>query len=169
MVQQPVGKNKKLWIIIIPAVLLLAFGAGMGLRWWKEHNKPPTPRAIVNSSQNQAIGGDLQAAQSQIDSSLGRSDLTTDDKYLLYYQKGTNYQNNGKHQEALDNFKQAAGFKETQSLYISMGEVAQALDQKEQAISYFKKAITLIPPTNPVAEEDKASLEQRITSLGGKP
>ena len=172
MVQQPVGKSKKhlwLWIAVVVAVLLLAFGAGAGLRWWKENHKPPTPRAVVDTSQNLAIGGDLQKAQSQIDESLNRDDLTNDERYLLEYQKGTNYQNNGKHKEALESFNRAVTFKETQSLYTSMGEAAQALKQNKQAIEYFKKAITLIPSSNPVAAEDKASLEQHITSLEQQP
>ncbi len=163
------GSKKKrttLFIVIGAAVIVLAGLLGAGLAIWK-HGQA-TPSQVVNTSQNQAIGGDLGKAQADIDKALKRPGLSKDDKYMLYYQKGVNYQNHNQNQLALDVFKQAATFKQTQSLYTSMGDVAKALGDKQQAIAYYTKAIEYIPTKgNPVANEDKQVLQDMIANLQG--
>jgi tetratricopeptide (TPR) repeat protein len=154
-------------LLIIVAVIGAAAAGGMALKSWQNRTKPVPPQQVALVAQDKALSGDLNAAQTEIDKTLQRTNLTNEDKYALYYQKGTNFQNEGKNQEALENFKQAATFKQTYSLYHSMGTVAEALGDVAAAIEYYEKAIPLVgaPPENMSATEDKKTLEIKIEQL----
>lgn len=169
-------KQRKLpwrWIIISLVVLVLATGVGVGVRWLQTHNSHKkntlTTAQQVVSSDNLAQSGDYSAAQQQIADALKQPNLSDGDKYNLYFQQGANYENQGKNQEALDSYKQAADNKQTQDIYESMGRMAGKLGDTQAAINYYKKAIQLIPSSDPVAAGDKASLERDIMDLGGQP
>jgi tetratricopeptide (TPR) repeat protein len=170
------GKRKlHVWRFLRPllltvAVIVVAGAAGAGLKWWEDRANPPTPQAVALYSQDKALQGDLEASQSEIDKTLQRDNLSNEDKYMLYYQKGTNFQNEGKNKEALDNFKEAVKYKQTYSLYNSMGTVAETLGDSAAAIDYYQKAIPLVgaPPENMTAAEDKKTLEIKIEQLKGQ-
>lgn len=156
-----------LWTI---GFLVVVAGAALGgalLKKWQNTSKPVPAGQVAVNAQDAALNGDLNAAQSQIDQALERTDLSNADKYMLFYQKGTNFQNEGKNREALENFKKAEAFKQTYSLYNSMGTVAEALGEISAAIDYYQKAIPLVgaPPENMSAAEDKKTLEIKIEQL----
>jgi tetratricopeptide (TPR) repeat protein len=162
------------WIIIGFIVILLATGTGVGVRWLQTHNKHKnnTPTSAQNTaaeSNNSMLFGDYNAAQQQIADALKKPNLSADDKFTLYTQQALNYENAGNNQAALDSYKKAAQNKQMQSLYESMAEVSVKLGDKTSAINYYKKAIQLILPSNPVGKSDKESLEKNITDLGGQP
>lgn len=167
------GKRKRsllkpaLWTLGLIVLVAGAAFAGAGLKKWQNSTTPAPPRQVALISQDKALSGDLAAAQADIDKTLARTDLTSADKYTLYYQKGTNFQNDGKNQEALDNFKQAETFQKTYSLYNSMATVAEALGQVQAAIDYYEKAIPLVgaPPENMTAAEDVKTLNIKIEQL----
>jgi tetratricopeptide (TPR) repeat protein len=166
---EQVGKKHKKALTIIGVVLPLALAGGAGalLKFWQEETKVVPPKQVVGVSQDKAISGDFEGGQAEIDKALEREDLTAGDKYDLYYQKGTNFQNEGKNKEAMDNFKEALKYKKTYSLYHSMGMVAEATQDIQGAIDYYKAALPLVgaPPENPMADDDKIYLQGKIDAL----
>lgn len=161
------GRGKKILAIVgVLAVLGGALAAGVTLKWWQNKTTPPPTNVVIGESQNKALTGDFEGGQAEIEKALQRQDLSDEDKYMLNYQKGTNFQNAGKYQEALDNFKIAEGIKQTYSLYHSMGMVAEELGDIAGAIAYYEKGLPLIK--GPVAEDDKAYLQMKIDELKKK-
>jgi tetratricopeptide (TPR) repeat protein len=166
------GSKAKKALAIFGVVLLLAgvIGLGMLLRTWQNQNAPPPTSVVIGESQNKTLTGDFEGGQAEIDKALQRQDLSDEDKYMLYYQKGTNYQNTSKFKEAMEQFKIAEGYKKTYSLYHSMGMVAEELGDIAGAVAYYEKGMPLIvpPPKNPVAEDDKKYLQLKIDELKKK-
>lgn len=156
-----------LWTLGFVALVAGAAFGGAALKRWQNTTKPVPPGQVAISAQDSALSGDLSGAQAQIDQALQRTDLSNADKYMLHYQRGTNFQNEGKNKEALEDFKKAEAFDQTYSLYNSMGTVAEALGETEAAIGYYEKAIPLVgaPPENMSAAEDKKTLEIKIEQL----
>ena len=156
-----------LWTVGFLVVVAAAATGGALLKKWQNATKPAPPQQVALKAQDAALSGDLTTAQGQIDQALKRQNLSNEDKYLLYYQKGTNFQNQGKHTEAMASFQQALNYKQTFSLYHSMALVAEAEGDIAGAIDYLKKAIPLIgaPPENPVADDDKKAFEEKIKAL----
>jgi tetratricopeptide (TPR) repeat protein len=159
-----------LWALGVLLLVAAAASGGALLKKWQNTSKPVPPQQIALSAQDAALDGDLNGAQAQIDQALTRTDLSDENRYDLNYQKGTNFQNEGKNKEALESFKQAATYKQTYSLYNSMAAVAEAMGDLPGAIEYLKKAIPLVgaPPENMSAVEDKKSLEIKIEQLEGQ-
>jgi len=167
------GKQAWRWAAAIIVVVVLGLATGLGARWYqmKHHHAPvPVPKkSIASAAQDRALNGDYQGAQDQIAAQLAQSGLSADDKYILYYQQGANYQNNGDNKSALESYKQAAAAKKTQNVYESLGAVAHLLGDDTSAIAYYKQAIQLIPPNTPLSGNYKSNYEQIITQLGGQP
>ena len=159
---------------LVLLVVLVAGGAGVGVRWLQtksspKHNNAPAATKLTpaQQAQNTALSGDADKAQQQIADELKKPNLSTEEKYGLYMQQGTNYQNAGNNQAALDSYKKAAAARQTQNVYEALGAVSANLGDKTGAIAYYKKAIQLV--SGPVADEDKAADEQIIKDLGGQP
>lgn len=160
--------------IVVLVVGLAALGAGIGLRWWQDGTKlsqtdPKDLPETIETAQNLASSGDFEGAHKKIEEDLGRSGLSNQQQYELYFQQGNTYFNESKYNEALDSFKKAAAVKETQSIYETMANTSEILSNKEAAIEYYKKAIQLILPDNRVGAADKQSYEMKIRELGGQP
>jgi hypothetical protein len=165
------GKSKKVLAVLgIVALLAGVVGLGVVIRTWQNKTTPPPTQVVIGESQNKALTGDFEGGQAEIDKALQRQGLSDEDKYMLNYQKGTNFQNAGKFKEAMDQFKIAEGFKKTYSLYHSMGMVAEELGDIAGAVAYYEKGMPLIvpPPKNPVAEDDKKYLQLKIDELKKK-
>lgn len=165
-----------LTIISVVAVIVVTAGAGFGLRYYQNRQKSspslPTVQPLqsdVNKAQNLALSGNYDAAHKQISSALQNSNLSTQDRYDLLMQQGATYQNQDDNQAALQAYQQAAQAKETQNVYELLAGVAEKLGNKEQAITYYKKAIQLISSSNAVGQADKETDEQHIRDLGGQP
>jgi len=170
------SKGKKL--LLAGGVVLLvvvAAGAGVGVRYWQTHRHSSTPASTAqrpktreDTAQDLALSGDYAGAQAAIENALKQPNLSADDKYQLYYQQGANQKNQGDDQAALASFLQAASYEQTQGIYESLAQVATALGKNADAISYYKKAIPLIPPS-PLSDDYKRLDEQAIKALGGQP
>ncbi|HSX35883.1 MAG TPA: hypothetical protein VLH84_03030 [Patescibacteria group bacterium] len=160
-------------VLTVVGVIVVALLLGAGVRYWQTRSQGSVPvdrtDAAVLKSQTLSMAGDFTGAQAVVTDALKQKGLSTDQKYQLYYCQGNNYQNHGNVQQALESFKKAATYKQTQSLYESMASLAQSLGDNQSAIVYYKKAITLIPSNKPTAAEDKATDQQIIQALGGKP
>lgn len=171
--KQGAGRKKKvLTVLAVVLVVVVAAGGGVALRWWQDRDEVTGPKdlpAAIDTSQNLASSGDFEGAHEEIDKALSNPKLSAKEKYELYLQQGTTYYNEGKYQQALDSYKKAAAAQETQGLYEVMANTAQQLGDNQSAIAYLKKAIALIPESNPVGGADKESYEIKIRELGGQP
>ena len=156
-------------------VLLLAAGAGLAVRLLQEsivHSKDSAKEAInkkVSDIQVTALSGNYDKAQKAINDELNKPGVSNDEKYALLFQQGLNYENQKKYDDAIKSYEAAAAINQTQAVYEAAARTAEAKGDKQLAIDYYKKAITLIPPDSPVAESTKQHYETSIKNLGGTP
>lgn len=168
------SKRRFSWsaVAIFVGVLVLGVIVGGGVRYLQTHHsaKTPTqPKTPMAVARDQGNTGDIAGSQSTIQQALTKPGLSKEDYYNLYYQQGANYQSSNDQQKALDSYKKAATYLETDGLYVSMADAAQALGDKALAITYYKKAIQLVPASNPTGDQIKQGYQQVIIGLGGTP
>lgn len=165
-------KDKHTWltVAIFVVVIALAGGAGVGLRWWQNNHQPKTAVDTVRSVQQQAVlNKDPKAAEAAIDDALKKDNLSKQDKYYLYFQKGSAYHDQKDYKQAIDNYKLAAENWETDNIYEAMGIASASMGDKAQAIKYYERAIQLVPADSPVRNMTKERLQRNIDTLNGKP
>lgn len=169
--EKPSRKKVILTIVGVVVVLTIAAGAGFGLRM-VQNKKNDTgitagaklPQA-VSDAQDLRLQGNTDEADKKIDAALQDSKTSQDDKYLLYLEKGAGQAGKDNYTAAADAYTKAAAIKETSNVYDILGDSYAEAGQKDRAIDAYKKAITLV--RGPVAEDDKAALENKIRNLGG--
>lgn len=170
-------KKKILTAVVAVLIVIAAGGAGLGLRWWQDRDdnskdQAPQTRSGISSEidaiQDLRAQGDLEGADKLINDSLKDSNISNDEKYLLYIQQGNNLLNGGDMQGALTSYQNAEAIKTTFEVTSLLGNTYRDAGNKEKAIEYYKKAIPLVPES-PLQAAEKESLEQKITSLGGQP
>src|SRR5690348_178408 len=94
MAEQTQTKHHRPWlpVIIVLAVIVVAGGAGALLSWSNSRSDSKKSSAIdlVRDVQSKVATNraDPVAAQTAIDEALKRSDLSNQDRYYLYFQKG---------------------------------------------------------------------------------
>jgi tetratricopeptide (TPR) repeat protein len=162
-------------VLTMLAIVLVAGGAGVGLRWLQQPHSPKAkvPGALTHKltkaerAQQVYLEGQTEVSQKMVSDALKDKNLSTDEKYQLYYQQGATYQNTGDNKSALDSYKNAAAAKPTQAVYESLGAVCVLLGDKPGAVDYYKKAIQLI--TGPLSADDTKVDQQIIRDLGGQP
>jgi tetratricopeptide (TPR) repeat protein len=164
------------FVVALIAVLLVAAGAGAGVRWVQSRgdNIKITPKAPqlpenVQKVQDLSLTGQYDEANKYIDQELAKPGLSAQDKYNLLYGQGTVAANQGNYQAALESYKKAEAAQPTASLSQSIAEAAEKLGDTQLAITYYKKTITQLDTDSPLYGEEKASLEHIIKNLGGKP
>ena len=163
-------KRKILTIVSAFMAILLAAGAGAGLRWWQgRQNAPDTAETTALSSQRKALRGDVDGAQADIDAALKDENLSDHQKHELYLQKGVNYFAQKNYDKALENYKLAEQYEKTDNLYQSMAQISIAQKDKEQAIKYYEEALKYIDTTNAGAEQTREIIQNNIDLLKGKP
>jgi tetratricopeptide (TPR) repeat protein len=172
-------RHMVLWAGIGIALFIAAIAGGIALRMALTHDNNDSHSgqtgtiklpSSVSKAQDLSASGDTSGAQKQISDALNKSGVSDSDKYALYYQQGTIYVNQGDYAKAIDSYKKAEALQSTQSLSESIGDAYAASGDAGQAITYYKKAISQISTDgNPVAGDDKTSLEQKIRNLGGQP
>lgn len=170
-------RHMVLWIVAGAVLLVLAIAGGIALRMAlsdDDGRATQTPTVVLPASATKAqelsASGDNTAAHKQLDDALARPGISSSDKYALYYQQGTTYFNEANYIQAIESYKKAEAAQATQSLSESMGDAYAAQGNKDQAITAYKKAIQLISSSdNPVGDDEKSALEQKIRNLGGQP
>lgn len=171
------GKKRKgpKWrvVIVFVLVIILAAGAGVGIRWIQQRYeqrqaaKPDAIEQVTTEVQDIAGLGDFDEAHEVLDEALNRPGLSEDGKYSLVFQQGITYENEEKYDEAINSYREAESIKETQEVAEAIARAAESKGDNELAISYYKKAITLIDDTKPRAESIKQYYEASIKSLEG--
>jgi tetratricopeptide (TPR) repeat protein len=172
------GKKKRLLVIAgVLSVLVLACGAGIGLRLLQDRNDSDSqPRRegsglseTVDDIQDLRARGDVASANNRIDEALKNPDLEEKDAYYLYIQQGNNFIETQNIPAAIESYLKAEAADETYEIVTLLGDTYRDANNPQKAIEYYRKAIRLIPQSSPVRDDDKTSFEQKITDLGGRP
>jgi tetratricopeptide (TPR) repeat protein len=176
-IAQTANKKKDLWKWIFAgcAIVLVAGGAG-ALVSWQQHQrnlsdaaKPTAVEQKASDIQNSVAAGNFDAAHKELTTALQNSKLSNDDRYTLLVQQALTYENEKNYPQAIKILQQAEAIKPTQDVAESIGRNAAANNQKDLAISSYKKAISRLDKNSPVTDADKERYENLIRSLGGQP
>jgi tetratricopeptide (TPR) repeat protein len=168
------GQNKKKrWISIlsVAVILVLAGGAGIGLRLWQtRQDKPDTATApklpqAVGELQDLRASGYAEQFDQRLTEALADPDLDDESRYQLYLQQGHNLAGKQQWEAAVAAYLKAGELRSSYEVADLLGETYRSAGNKAKAIEYYKKAITLIPEDNPVKDTDKTSLELKIKEL----
>lgn len=171
MAKLKLSKKLKTTLIII-GVILLATAAGFGLRWYQQLGEQRQQTAAdalskkVNDIQSTALSGNYDAANKALTAALNDSKTTNEEKASLYIQQGANYENQKDYDNAIKSYQAAAAISETEGAYSSMARAAEAKGDFDAAKTYYKKAIDLILPSNPMGAGDKSYYQYRIDNMG---
>ncbi len=170
-------KGKKKQVLIAGGVVLLvaaAGGAGV-LMQWLQHKAPSNPAAAtatdtlpdaVQKARDLAAAKNFSESNKQLSAGIAATS-NNDEKFELYLQQGVNAENQKKYDDALTSYKNAEAIKQTWPLYVSLGRTSEEKGDKAAALSYYKKALPLIPSDDPLITADTNELKAKITELGG--
>ncbi|HEY5806020.1 MAG TPA: hypothetical protein VIS56_01370 [Candidatus Saccharimonadales bacterium] len=166
-------KSRKSWWLVAffsVGAIALAGAAGVGLRWLASLHDKKTEKPLIEQVQELRLSGSPEETNKKIVDALGKTSTSDADRYMLYIQQGSNYEDQQKLPEAVESYKKASGVKETYEVVSLIADAYRRIGDKEAAITYYKKAILLMSKDgNPLYSEDKAALESTIKTLGGQP
>lgn len=167
---------KRRLIFILGAVIIALGAAGGAYYIWhmRQHKVPSTTpmvttgQSVLNTAEEQANNGNTSAALSTLSTAI-KSTTDKSQKAALYIQQGATYTDEQNYSAALNSFlqaEQADGL--TYGLAQSIAESAQAAGNKQVAISYYQKAISMIPANDPTGGAEKNVFQASINQLEGK-
>ena len=169
---RPLIKRRLLLISLIVVVVLLLICGGGRYRYQHRHKTPSvsstTGQSAVDTAIEQSNNGNTNSALSTLNHAIKN---TTDksQKAVLYTQLGDTYTNDHNYQAALNGYQQAAqtdGL--TYGLAQAIAEAAQQAGNKQLAIQYYQKAISLIPLNDPTGEAERHVFQTSINTLEGQ-
>lgn len=171
------GKSRKRRLLIVLAfvgVAVVAGGSGVGLSWWQYQQQERTHPGEVEFSeqfteaQKQTLNSDYDKAHSTLDEALKDPNTPPSEMHDLYIQQGVVYENENKMDEAVESYKKAESYKESLQAAQSIARIAVQKDDKQLAITYYKKAILLLKNESPQAQDNlKKYFEDAIAHLEG--
>ncbi|HZM63629.1 MAG TPA: hypothetical protein VFB59_00695, partial [Candidatus Saccharimonadales bacterium] len=164
------------FVVTLIVVVVLAGGVGAWVRWYTANKEPQQSQvrerdlpAVVDDAQNLRAVGNLDEAKQKIDAGLNDPNTSNDIKYQLYIQQGSLALQAGSVTDAITSYEKAADLKMTYEIASVLGRAYTKAGDKATAISWYQKAIPLIPQEgNPLADADKEDMEEAIRSLGGQ-
>lgn len=168
--------NKRKIVVIMGGIILIVGAVGAGaLLWWFQNrevsNAPIVAEAqlpqAATDAQELASSGDVAGSNKKISDALSKTGVSDGEKFDLYIQQGVNFGEQGQHQQALDSFKKAEAIKQNFMISHLIAEQAEALGDKQMAITYYKKTISQLDTKSPVYSSDKKTYEDKIKELGG--
>lgn len=168
------GGKAQRWrfIVVLMLVIALAAGVGAAIRLMAPKQQAPTKITarslpdVVTKVQNLRIAGKSDQAQQEIDAALANQSTSQEVRYLLYIQAGNLRTDKGKSAEAIPFYKQAAAIKETYEVTSLLADTYLQAGDKPNALVWYKKALPLVPKeNNPLYQDDKQTLEDKIKSL----
>jgi tetratricopeptide (TPR) repeat protein len=157
---------------IVLLVVVVSLAAGGAARWFQQksqYDRSAKPEAITKeatAAQNLALKGDYDKAQETISKALDNPSLSAQAKHDLYMQQGVTYENQRNYDAALESYRKAESFKETSIAAAAIANIAEIKGDKQLAITYYKKAIPLIPD-DAMKDSTKKYFENKITELEG--
>jgi len=168
------GKSHKyVWRFagLIVLVVVVSLALGVGVRMLQDRPKTLPAKKVdpvaesTEKAQSLSVSGDYDQANTELEQTLKKPNLTTAQKFALYFQQGVNYENQQNYTASLAAYKQADALDQTEGVAHSIARVAAAMGDKATAIAYYQKAITRIPADSPLRSEDKAQYQQSIKDL----
>ena len=166
---------------LVVLVAGVAGGAGVGLRWLQTRqekkqattsldNIPATVTKEASEAQELSAKGEFGKAHDTINKALENSNLSDGAKYELHMQQGITYENETNYDAAMESYKKAESVHASTDAAQSIARMYEAKGDKSSAITYYKKAITLIPKDDAMYEATKKFFENTIIVLeGGQP
>lgn len=113
-----------------------------------------------------AYEGNLDASVQAYDEAIKNSSDPAE-KQIYYSNKATTLYNNHQLDAAFDAAKSAYDTQQSSDSAAFVAQIAEERGDKATAIEYYKKAITLVDPSHPYADEDIAYYKSKVTGLGG--
>ncbi len=169
-----ISKRNLLFTGLVVGVLLVAGGAGVGLRMLQNKRdadkattaQGPSLPSTVSQAQELRLQGNTAEADKKIDEALNDSKTSDKDRYMLYIQKASGAYDKQDYAAAADSYAKAADIEQTSEAYDALGDAYAAAGQKDKAIEAYKKAIPLVR-ASPVQDDDKEAIANKIRNLGG--
>jgi len=183
------GKKKQIITAVVVVLLIaLAVAAGVFVQWLQHKGNPNNKGATTDTSslggdqtgalaqnslpssvkdaQGLAANGNYDQSNKEIASSIASSSDNSE-KFELYIQQGVNAENEGKYADALTAYKNAEKLKQTWAIYENLGRASEETGDKAGALSYYRKALSMVPDNDPLNQLEKNQLQANITNLGG--
>ena len=162
-------------IIIVVAVILIAFGAGILLYWLNRGGGPNDDSGLIGlpdrsgskeaiQAQDLAAQGKYDQAQQVLSDALKNTSDNTE-KYNLYLEQGVNFESQRKYDEAIAAYQQAAAAQATSGVYEAIARAATSKGDKQLAIQSYQKAIEQLNLTDERQKSMKADYENQIKEL----
>lgn len=120
----------------------------------------------VENAKKLANNGSIDDAKTAYDGAIKK----TEDPYqksVLLLSKATLYYNDGKYDDALATAKEAESINQTDNITNFIARIYEKKGDKQKAIEYYQKTITLIDKSQPLADSDAKYYQSKIESLGG--
>lgn len=165
--------------IAVVAAIVAAIGAGVLFRSMQNNDDPQTQNGgsgvqledrrseETKKAQDLALSGNVDEATKYINDQLEKGNLDDGQKYDLYLQQGVILYEQGKHQESYDSYKRAEAIKQTREISELLADAAAGMGKDDQAVQHLKDAIQRMNTNSPIYDDDKATIEDKIRSLGG--
>jgi tetratricopeptide (TPR) repeat protein len=166
-------KRRKMLIITgIVVLVVAAAGAGVGLRWWQTQQRAddeaiPTPTLSAPATELQDLRseGDQEMFNEKVAQILADPNLDNETRYQVLLQQGHNFVDKQEWQGAIEAYMEAENLQETYEVVQLLAETYRQSGDNAKAIEYYKKAVELIPQDSPIADADRAWLEDNIRTL----
>jgi len=169
------SKPKK--AIIIAGTIILLAGVGFSV-WYFWIN----PEGILNPRNNkQKIESELSAIleestfiydgeeynkySDKIDNIIKNYNLTESNLSELYSSKAVSAYNSSNYQSCYESALKAFEIFNTFDMAETIGDCLAALGRKDEAITYYEKAISLITDTDELSTQDKGHIKSKINDL----
>lgn len=159
-----------LWrTLLVVGALVAAVAAGFGLRWLLDGGQTPEPLAklpeAVTNVQDLRLSGEDKESEQKAQEIL--KDPSTDDNLRadIYIQQGHVLVEKKDYKGAIELYKKAEELNPTQAVAWLLGDIYVTVKNKTEAISYYKKAIDRLSPTDPLADADREYLQKLVDDL----
>jgi len=164
--------RKKKWVIGIIITILLIVGSATA--WLIISNQKSSQVARIAKETSQTVedakklanNGSIDDAKTAYDGAIKK----TEDPYqksVLLLSKATLYYNDGKYDDALATAKEAESINQTDNVTNFIARIYEKKGDKQKAIEYYQKTITLIDKSQPLANADAKYYQSKIEALGG--
>jgi len=128
----------------------------------KLERKPSEKKA--DSADKLALEGNVEGGVKELDDAIQNTD-SDDDKFVYYTRKATLLYNSGDLEAAFAPAVSAYQIKETSDSAAFVGQIAREKGDRATALDYYRKAISHIDPSKPLADEDKKYYESVVAEL----
>jgi len=120
----------------------------------------------VENAKKLANNGSIDDAKTAYDGAIKK----TEDPYqksVLLLSKAILYYNNSKYDDALVTAREAESINQTDNVTNFIARIYEKKGDKQKAIEYYQKTITLIDKSQPLADSDAKYYQSKIEALGG--